>query len=248
MGLLDAFKQYVSDALPGGLLNPEVGRYLDQTQQNIISGHQKRDVVMRGLLSNPMDSNLQRQAVAQGLDMAGMAPLGMIKEVGKIPKKSVFPPSIDPSNFTKEPPEMFGTGMSGSIKKMVNGDFFGRYMPLWGGEGKPFYAVGDNADELREFMLNRMTRSEKGTVSAETKKFNQSLLGQLQKAGYRADEFIPAHSTQSTSEYYTHAPTGVKIRISDHDLPLHYEQPDVDLRRWMTLDEKLQAIKNALGE
>ena len=176
MGLLDAFKQYIKDAMPGGLLNPE------WTPQNVRNAGEAMSMipnpvgdVASGLLA--VDDLRKGDYGSAALNSIGLLPFvpamgGVIKEVGKLPKKGIYPPSVDPSSFTKDMPEMFGTGMSGSIKKLSNGDFFGRYMPPWRGEGKPFYAIGDNADELKDFMLNRMGRSERGTIAAQTKKFN----------------------------------------------------------------------------
>jgi hypothetical protein len=75
MGLLDAFKQYISDI--GGSLNPEIGGLLAQTGETIKRNARQRDTVMKGLLADPSNRDLQRQAVAQGLDMASIAPIGM---------------------------------------------------------------------------------------------------------------------------------------------------------------------------
>jgi len=169
---------------------------------------------------------------------------GVIKEIGKIPKNSIFPKSVTPDMVPVGISEMFGTGMSGTIKKMTNGDYLGRYNPAWGQPGKPFYAIGDDADELKRVMLDRMTRSEAGTAASKKAKFNNSMLGKLKKEF--GDVFDTARSTQSNSEYITHTPSGLKIRISDHDLPLHYEQPDIDLRSWMSTEDKLAAIRKAI--
>lgn len=171
--------------------------------------------------------------------------LGSIKAIGNMPKKGIYPNGITNDMVipgTHE--EMFGESMAATIRKMNNGDYLGRYIPAWGGEGKPFYAIGDNLQELKNVMLTRMGKSELGTRSAKDAKFNNSLIGRLQNEF--GDTFKTGHSTQSNSKYFTHEPSGLKVRVSDHDLPLGYEQPDIDLRTTMTLDEQIEAIKKAI--
>jgi len=96
MGLLDAFKQYISDI--GGSLNPEIGGLLAQTGETIKRNARQRDTVMKGLLADPSNRDLQRQAVAQGLDMASIAPIGMTVWHGS------------PHKFTKFDMSKIGTG------------------------------------------------------------------------------------------------------------------------------------------
>lgn len=184
----------------------------------------------------------------KGLLAGGALPMaGIIKDVGKMPKKGIYPPSITADMVIPGGGNgLFGPNMSGNINKLTTGDYLGRYMPMWGAEGKPFYAIGDDAKELKSFMESRIAKSEAGTTSAKTAKLNSSTLGKLQKEF--GDVFDVAKSTQSKSEYITHRPTGTKIRISDHDLPLHYDQPDIDLRSMMTPEEQVAIIRKFLDQ
>lgn len=238
-GLLD-LPQRASTELTG-LLNQQLNNQVQQTYQPTLSD----------LLINPRPKANPQQWMDQGMMLAGLAPLsgmaGVIKEVGKMPKNSIYPNGITSDMVSVGIPEMFGTGMSGTIKKMTNGDYLGRYNPAWGAEGKPFYAIGDNPEELKSFMLSKMLKSEAGTASAKTAKYNKSLIGVLNNEFGEGAFSKAGRSSQSSSEYYQHVPSGTKIRIADHDLPLHYEQPDIDLRSWMSTDEKIQAIKKYLG-
>lgn len=184
--------------------------------------------------------------------------LGMIKSNGMLGKsglpteisKQVVRPVIntvppnplwDASGYVIDSPSM-----ALKINAMRDGNFVASYQPPWLKGGKGFFATGDDPVELAQYGLNKIKNSERGINASNTARFNKSLLGQLQKLGFNADDFSQAQSTQSKSSYLTHGPSGVKIRISDHDLPLHYEQPDVDLRSWMSDEEKIKAIKAAI--
>lgn len=130
------------------------------------------------------------------------------------------------------------------MKSLADGRYLVEHSPLWGSTSKSFYGIGDNLDELITAAKARLVNSDKSIAASKKIKEENSLLGKL-KAEF-GDSFSTAKSTQSKSEYLIHNPSGLKIRISDHNLPLHYEQPDVDLRTWQTLDEKISAIKKAM--
>lgn len=133
------------------------------------------------------------------------------------------------------------------IRPLQDGNYLGRYNPPWGSKSKDFYAVGDNIDELADYMLARKHKSDSAIESAQKQKESNSLIGQLKKQlGVEDSAFDFARSTQSKSQYFTYKPTGTKIRISNHSLPLHYDQPDVDLREWMSDEDKLQRILDAI--
>lgn len=137
--------------------------------------------------------------------------------------------------------------MYANIKPLQDGGYLGRYSPQWGSKSKPFYAIGDDINELADYMLLRKSKSDKAIDTAQKAKDGKSLLGMLKsQLGVDDSAFDFAKSTQSKSQYFTYKPTGTKIRVSDHSLPLHYEQPDVDLRDWMSDDEKLKMILDAI--
>lgn len=205
---------------------------------------------------NPMTPE---QALAFALDWGPMA-LGTLKltksgnvpdalrkqtaSLGSLsPEKRFTPSGALPNSQRYDAMGNVLDDMQARIKPLQSGDFLGEYVPRWGSKSKPFYAVGDNADEVVDYLLNRSKKSDKSISAAAKRKAENSLVGKLKKAlGDSDDAFEFAKSTQSKSQYITHKPTGTKIRISDHSLPLHYEQPDIDLRTWMSDEEMLERI------
>jgi hypothetical protein len=99
--------------------------------------------------------------------------------------------------------------------------------------------------ELLDTALRRAARSESGTASAKTRAYKSSLIGKLDDA-FGEGTFTQTGSTSSKSRYLTHVPSGTKIRISDHALPLGYEQPDLDFPIGMSVDEQMAAINDFL--
>lgn len=195
-------------------------------------------------------------AVQMGMSLMPMG-VGMIKSTGKLPKNSIFPKGMESEvvtpriNSLPKSPRYDVAGnvyedMGLNISALKNGEFLATYQPQWlrGGAGK--YAIGDNIDELINHGLGTIKRTDAGVQAAKTSAFNKSLLGKLDSLGFNADDFKQASSTQSSSNYLTHVPTGTKIRIADHDLPLHYEQPDVDLRSWEPIADQIAKIKASL--
>lgn len=141
---------------------------------------------------------------------------------------------------------MLNDNMSATIRPLTNGDFALDFTPQWGSKSKPFYAIGDDAKELADYSLSRIARSDKAVDAAAKRAEEASLLGMLKKE--YGDVFSLGKSTQSKSQYITHDPSGTKIRISDHDLPLHYEQSDVDLRNWQSPSQMMESVKKHFGK
>jgi hypothetical protein len=131
-----------------------------------------------------------------------------------------------------------------TIKELSGGKLLLEHSPMWGSTEKPFYIVGNDVGELVSLAIPRLERSNKSVEAAKKSKFDNSLLGKL-TAEY-GDTFSTAKSGRSESNYITHEPSGTKIRISEHNLPLGYVQPDVDLRIWQSLDEQLAEIRKVL--
>jgi hypothetical protein len=111
---------------------------------------------------------------------------------------------------------------------------------------KPFVATGDDLDELAQEVIKRLAASDRGAKASATRLANSSIDGRLIKDF--GDVFDFKKSERSASQYITHKPSGLKIRISDHDLPLAYEQPDLDLRSSLNNDEIISRIKSFLGQ
>jgi hypothetical protein len=93
MGLLDALKQYVADSMPGGLLNPEFNstngqKLAAELQRGLLesTGINARDK-RRAWNKNQLDAvsgssdtrgSLDKQAYETAMNMAGMAPMGIV--------------------------------------------------------------------------------------------------------------------------------------------------------------------------
>lgn len=260
-GLLDAARQYARDAAPGGSLNAEwtpenvrtageVASMMPNPAGDVISGLLAVDDLRKG---NYGDAALNSLGLVPFVPALG----GAIKQTGNLGKSLSLPDEI--ASARRLP--VFGTlpessawdvagnvyaNMAAKIRALKNGDYVVEAAPAWGAKNKPFFAVGDNPSELAQYAVDRLSRSDKSIAAANKAKFDKSVLGKLKKEF--GDNFDLGRSTQSKSEYITHTPSGTKIRISDHNLPLHYEQPDVDLRTWMSDEEKIAAIRKALGE
>lgn len=131
-----------------------------------------------------------------------------------------------------------------SIGMLPNNEFLAKNVPLWGSKQKPFYAIGDDLNEIIAATKSRISNADRGLKGTETNKKNTTLIGRLQQQ--YGDIFDVKKSERSSSEYITHKPSGTKIRISDHDLPLGYGSPDLNLNANASLDDKLKAIANYL--
>ncbi len=120
MGLLDAFKQYVRDAMPGGLLNPETQPVADRVQyasgildpqsqvsQDAQKWHKKTQL---GLVDQLAGKNTPaaEYAYQQMMNMAGVAPVGMTAWHGSPHKFDKF--SLDKIG-TGEGAQAYGHGL-----------------------------------------------------------------------------------------------------------------------------------------
>jgi hypothetical protein len=130
------------------------------------------------------------------------------------------------------------------LRQATDGQFHLEYRPAWGMQSKPFSIAGNDAAALLKQAQDRIARSDKAIAAAQKSKHERSLLGRLQSEF--GDNFQVQRSQRSKSQYITHEPSGVKIRISDHSLPLGYEQADVDLPIGMSTDEMLAEIRKHL--
>lgn len=103
MGLLDALKQYIADALPGGLLNPEtkpvanqakyIGGLLDPNSpisQDAQNWHKRTQIGLADQLAGRQTPEAE-QAYQTMMQAAGIAPVGMIVWHGS---KHLFPPTV----------------------------------------------------------------------------------------------------------------------------------------------------------
>ena len=243
--------RYSDRILPGEELN--VRGVLDAATNVPIAG----DILSAGLAGYDA---LKGDYTSAAMNAVGVLPFiggaGMIKSVGNLPKNAIYPDGYSekiirgmnklPQSETWDAAGQVKKDMSAVVKPMTDGDYLVTGMVPWGRKNKPFYAVGDDPEELATYALNRLEKGDKSIASAAKRKDDASLLGQL-KSEY-GDVFSLGKSTQSKSQYITHNPSGTKIRISDHDLPLGYEQADVDLRIGTSVQDMLNAIRDVIGK
>lgn len=141
---------------------------------------------------------------------------------------------------------MFFPDVAGSAQlyPTKNGDFLASFTPSWGSSMKPFNARGNDAQELINYVTSRAEKQAKLKSAASKRQFEKTLPGKLQKE--TGQEFTEFSSARSESKYLIHEPTGIKIRISGHDLPGHYEPSDLDLPNWIGLEDQANFIKQFL--
>jgi len=132
--------------------------------------------------------------------------------------------------------------MQKNIYKLDDGNYLGVQDPFWKSKDKPMYVHGDNLDEVIASINNRAIKSQKAVSTAEKIKYDNSLEGLLEKE-FGKDAFSFNKSARSKSSYVTHNATGEKIRISDHDLPLHYVSSDLDIPLGLNSKEIFEQIK-----
>ncbi len=179
---------------------------------------------------------------------------GVIKSVrpskfGKIPDEisAMKSGGLDKSELWQNYSDRAGLinkNMDMTIYPLNNGDYVLSHNPAWGSKSKGFYAVGDDANELVNYSLGRVSKSDKSIQSASDKKYSNSLAGMLENE--YGPVFSFSNSNRSASQYITHNPSGQKIRISDHDLPLGYVQADHDVPISLSDKDKFKSIMDFL--
>lgn len=266
MGLLDfAFSQ--GDRMKrhlGGLLADPIGSI--QQTAGLLSDFRRQDQELNATaFANPQNplQVTSKAALGQLGDrmLAGplsFAPAGMILATGYTPK-SGLPESIRQNRVTPiakslPPNPRYDTvgnvydDMNLRIAKLQDGNYVAQYDQPWMGKVKPFYATGDDVDELLSYGLDRIQRSQSASTAAAKRQYRATLLGQLEVGGMDPNDFQLAKSQRSSSTYLTHIPSGTKVRVSDHDLPLGYEQPDIDLRHSQSVLEQAEKVLKYLRQ
>lgn len=197
-----------------------------------------------------------------GMELSGMAPVGMfggmIKQTGTLGKNMLTPPEYAgmvkrglgniPDSPRWDAAGLLMEDMGAQLRALEGGDYLATYTPAWGGKGKAFYAVGDNPNELADFALARIKRKD-AAISALSKydaipKHWNGDARNVAKSLIDNDVNISrfSSSTQSKSKYIELA-DGRKIRLSDHDLPLHYEGSDIEFRYGGNIADLLGKLK-----
>lgn len=203
-----------------------------------------------GLLSGTSGYGPANQRLAQTISDAynpmGIVSFNLGKNAIRPPKdfSSVLP---DSNNAVKLMPHMASLpdNLDVSFFPVQGGGYGASYRPSSHlSKQKPFIAQGDDYEELLNAVTSKLSASARGAKAAESRKSNNSIEGML-RSEY-GDVFDFKKSARSKSEYITHKPSGTKIRISDHNLPLAYEQADVNINSAMPIDEILKIIKNSI--
>lgn len=251
--LQHAIQQQEGFATGGAYSNPEYSRLAGEAEARLTQARMNMTAKQRAASYPPsmFDVPVDQQIVRYGDGTSMSVPDKLVAQ------KGLFQGTIDKTrNIDVKGNDLFSQHASMparaaverdinmTVSPLENGKYVLQYRPLWGSSSKEFHIIGDDPNALALAGIDRLTRSDKAISSAQKAKFNNSLLGKL-NAEF-GDTFSKAKSTQSKSEYLIHNPTGIKIRISDHNLPLGYEQPDVDLRFGQSLEEKLSAIREAI--
>jgi len=206
----------------------------------------------------PMDDAQRKAATMAFMDKAmQFAPLGMTAQVFKKTPKGL-PDYVNNLSSEWRKSDMIKwanpqavsaivkDNMDMSVKELADGKLLLTHNPMWGSNSKQFSVVGDSIDEVITAAKSRLESSNKAVAISAKRKLDNSLIGQLQKE--YGDNFTVKKSERSKSIYITHKPSGTKIRISDHDLPLGYVQADIDLRSGQSLEDQLAEIKKYLSE
>lgn len=243
---------FIDDALPGGNLNAE------WTPQNVdnakfaagftpilgdaLSAYDTIQAMRRGKYGDAALSAVGMLPFVPGVTKAVVGPFkgAITRDVVPVVNKSLINPH---ASFPHAPASAYDMGLR--VWNTDDGKYVARYLPEWGSKLKEFHIVGDSPDDLFKAGVDRLIRSERSTSAAAKSKYEKSLIGQLEKE--YGDVFQLAGSTQSKSQYITHLPSGTKIRVSDHDLPLHYEQPDVDFRLGTSVSDMMDKLRRILG-
>lgn len=131
-----------------------------------------------------------------------------------------------------------------SVNELSSGKFLLNHLPLWGSKQKEFHVIADSVPEAVQLATQRLSASDRAISSKQKRDFENSLMGKLQNEF--GDNFSVSKSERSKSQYITHNPSGTKIRISDHELPLGYVQPDLNLNMSMPVDQQFSEILKLL--
>jgi hypothetical protein len=132
------------------------------------------------------------------------------------------------------------------VEHKPDGTFTISHSPRWGETGKPFTLNGDSVDDLISKAESRLQRSEAAMTAAAKSKHSKTVGGMLEMK--HGNNFEYAKSARSDSQYITHTPTGVKIRISDHKLPDVYESADFEVSSALGKKEQSQSISKFLDD
>lgn len=160
-GLLDAFKQYISDVMPGGVLNPEgsqVSPAFKRGAEELRQGLLAYGAANKAAIENPTWGNV-KAAVDNNMTAAGVAPLGMTVWHGSPHKFTKF----DMSKIgTGEGAQAYGHGLYMAetpevAKSYINaqrdqsaGSIAEKYLKNWGDKGKAIAALEKQVAKAKE--------------------------------------------------------------------------------------------------
>lgn len=110
-----------------------------------------------------------------------------------------------------------------------------------------FWAISSNLEALLDRVEKRLRQSDASIKAARDGKFPKEIKTELENRFGKVFHYDISNAENSKSAYAIHKPSGIKIRLSDHDLPSYYYQPDIDLREY-EYDEAAQRLADLLEE
>ncbi|MDR2240017.1 MAG: hypothetical protein LBE33_06185 [Zoogloeaceae bacterium] len=141
-----------------------------------------------------------------------------------------------------------GKSFPGTLSATKDGRYLIEYLAPWNPneQVKSFWVLGDTIDETIDRANSRLNRSYQSIRNARTGKIDKAFRKSLEDEFGKVFDYDISNARGSSSFYITHKPSGIKIRVSDHDLPSYYENTaDLDLRE----DEDVaQALRNELAQ
>jgi hypothetical protein len=181
-----------------------------------------------------------RAADSPAIKFSSKSPDGL--KFGKMP--------IEKTNTTEQliiyPNKSAGTlaeDMEMRLYRLDSGNYAIERRPQWASDRKGFYAEGPDLDALIKAAKTRGARSDVAVKAALKSKDKLSEI----KEKFGEENLIFKDSERSKSSYIIHKPSGLKIRISDHKLPIGYEQADLDLSSGLSKEQLTKAISDFLG-
>lgn len=203
--------------------------------------------VQSGLLAaNDLRNGDYLSAALNGSGMLPMIPAmaGIIKQSGHLPKNMRYPKEMpsnvvtpvigslpDSSLYDKAGMFSVDSAANGDLRRLANGDYYASLNPTWLSKTRGKYAIGDIPSELVDYIRRVATNSDKTVQAQRTAKIPKDVRASLEKEFGKVFDYDISNASRSNSYYITHKPTGTKIRVSDHELPSHYENTaSIDIR------------------
>jgi len=236
MGLFDAFKQYVRDAIPGGLLNAEIEQGANDTANAIRA---KGKAFERGLFDPQQYAG---EALRAGMDMVGMAPLGLTVWHGSPHKFSKF----DMSKIgTGEGAQVYGHGLYMAETPDVARQYAQTLDPMAQTARSSIDAEGTAARVLQAVDYNKQK-----AIDELTRRKNMThVQGDAEWAAKMDAAIAYIKGVDKTSQLYkVDIPDEAVARFLDWDKPLSQQAPEVQKALFPIVEQGRYASKSLHGD